>query len=386
MKRDRSFDAVVLGAGPAGCAVALALAGAGLRAAIVGRPSSFASRVGEALPPDVTPLLNRLGVWERFERDGHLPSPGIVSLWRDEEPYENSFLFNPYRIGWHLDRGRFDTMLAEVAEERGVVVFRGTNLRTYFRNSANGWQVGARSEGQPICLIADFLIDATGRTSWLTRRLGARQLIFDRLVGIVGVFKTGAMWRDPRLLLEAAEQGWWYSAFLPNNRLVIAYMTDVDLLPAPPRDINGFWAALLRETVQTRRRLACEVPPTTLRTTTADSRCTDRVAGEKWLAVGDAAMAWDPLSSQGISNALQSGLAAAIAITEARSGRSGALAEYESDVAHSFGEYRRLHARYYNLVRRWPHSLFWKRRQIPPQSEGIADRPARTSGLERLEE
>jgi flavin-dependent dehydrogenase len=373
MKGDRSFDALALGAGPAGCAVALALASVGLRAAIMGRAASPRSRVGEALPPDVTPLLRCLGVWDRFLRDGHLPSPGIVSVWRDEEPYENNFLFNPYKTGWHLDRGRFDASLAEAAEDRGVAVFRGAEVRALSRDSAGGWQVGIRSEGQLTHLTADFLIDATGRRSWLARRLGGRQLIFDRLVGIAGVFETVGVHRDPRLMLEAAEQGWWYSAFLPNDRLVVAYMTDVDLLPAPPRDLNGFWGAHVRETGLTRRRLAGVVACSTLRTTTADSRCTEHVVGKKWLAVGDAAMAWDPLSSQGISNALQSGLAAALAITEARSGRPGALAEYGAGVAQSFGEYKRQHALYYSQVRRWPHSPFWRRRRYPPQYEGQGD-------------
>jgi flavin-dependent dehydrogenase len=368
LQGDGSFDAVVVGAGPAGCAAALALAGACLRVALLERPGRPARRAGESLPPDATPLLHSLDLWESFVRDGHLPSPGIVSVWGDETPYETSFIFNPYRVGWHLDRGRFDATLAAVAEQRGAVHLRSTEVRSCSRDSAGRWWVAARSGGRSARLAAEFLIDATGRTAWLARRLGARPSVIDRLIGVAGTFEAGGARHDPRLLLEATEWGWWYSAVLPGDRLIVAYMTDLDFLPPPLRALDSFWATRLEETVWTRCRVAGAGACSSLRTTPADSRCLGCAAGEKWLAVGDAAMAWDPLSSQGVSNALRSGIAAALAIGEARSGRPDALDEYAAGVARSFEEYRRLRGHYYRQERRWPHSPFWERRWNPPSN------------------
>jgi flavin-dependent dehydrogenase len=359
------LDALVLGGGPAGCAAAIGLIGSGLRAAVLERSAYDVARVGETLPPDAATLLNRLGVWAAFVRDGHLPSPGIVSVWGDQEPYENDFLFNPYGDGWHLDRRRFDAMLATAAEERGAVVLRNTRVLACSKDAFGGWRVDIQSNGKQSSLQAMFLVDATGRASWLGWRLGARRLVGDYLVGVVGTFHhpglTGAE-RDPRMLLEAAEHGWWYSVPLPNDCLSIAYMTDVDLLPKPPRDLEGFWRARLSETALTRQRLAGAALPNALRTVSASSYRMDRVAGENWLAVGDAAMAWDPLSSQGISKALASALSASEFIGEVRAGRRSTLAGYETALAESFDQYRRLRGHYYGQVRRWPNSPFWKRR------------------------
>jgi flavin-dependent dehydrogenase len=362
------FDAVVVGAGPAGCAAALALAGSGLRTALLDRPARLARRAGESLPPDAAPLLHSLELWERFVGDGHLPSPGIVSVWGNETPYETSFIFNPYRVGWHLDRGRFDASLAAAAEHRGVVLVRGTFVQTCSRDSAGGWCISMLSGGRSSRLEADFVIDATGRTSWLGRRLGARPTVIDRLVGVARTFQAGSARHDPRLLLEATESGWWYSAVLPCDRLIVAYMTDFDLLPAPLRGLDSFWATRLRQTIWTRCRVAAAGPCSTLRTTSADSRYLCCSAQDKWLAVGDAAMTWDPLSSQGVSNALRSGIAAAVAIVEARSGRPNALDEYAASVAHSFEKYRHLRWHNYRQERRWPHSPFWERRYNPPSN------------------
>lgn len=47
----------------------------------------------------------------------------------------------------------------------------------------------------------------------------------------------------------------------------------------------------------------------------AESSRLDRAAGEDWLAVGDAASAWDPLSSQGVYRALVTGLEASCTST-----------------------------------------------------------------------
>jgi flavin-dependent dehydrogenase len=284
-------DVLVIGGGPAGTAAALATASSGATAAVVERTAYGAARVGETLPPAAAPLLRRLGVWEAFVRDGHRPSPGIVSVWGDEEPYENDFIFSPYGNGWHLDRRRFDAGLAAAAEVRGVTVHRNARVLACSPDPSGAWRAEVQSRGQLSCLRARFLIDATGRSSWLPRRLGARRRPCDRLIGVIGVFDVAVEERDPRLLLEAAEFGWWYSAPLPDDRMAVAYMTDFDLLPKAPRNLDGFWAAQLGQTTHTRQRLAGAAAGNALRIVAADSYRMDRVAGENWLAVGDAAMA-----------------------------------------------------------------------------------------------
>jgi flavin-dependent dehydrogenase len=168
---------------------------------------------------------------------------------------------------------------------------------------------------------------------------------------------------DQRTWLEAAENGWWYSAVLPERRLALAYMTDVDLLPPPPRDLDGFAMRELQRTALTLLRLPCDCQASGFRLVSATSYRMDRVIGRNWVAVGDAAMGWDPLSGQGISKALEGGLRAADALLAVRDGSPTSLEEYATWIADEFDDYRRAYARYYRAEARWPQSRFWQRRQ-----------------------
>jgi flavin-dependent dehydrogenase len=89
----------------------------------------------------------------------------------------------------------------------------------------------------------------------------------------------------------------------------------------------------------------------------------DHVAGKNWLAVGDAAMALDPLSSLGVYNALQSGLIAAQGIDSSLTGDATVLQNYAAKVEEDYATCLETRAQYYAAETRWPGSPFWQRRE-----------------------
>jgi 2-polyprenyl-6-methoxyphenol hydroxylase-like FAD-dependent oxidoreductase len=72
------FDVVVIGGGPAGTAVALALVTQGVSVLVVERSNYQQLRFGETLPPEIQPTLSRLGL-ARF------PAGASPSLGRDTQ-------------------------------------------------------------------------------------------------------------------------------------------------------------------------------------------------------------------------------------------------------------------------------------------------------------
>ncbi|MDQ3742321.1 MAG: tryptophan 7-halogenase, partial [Actinomycetota bacterium] len=121
-----AYDVAIAGGGPAGCATAIALRGAGVERVLLAEASTGdGARVGESIPPDTRLVLDRLGVTARFEADGHEPCLGSCSAWGDAELGYNDFLFNPHGHGWHLDRRRFDASLAAEAKAAGAEVAAG---------------------------------------------------------------------------------------------------------------------------------------------------------------------------------------------------------------------------------------------------------------------
>jgi flavin-dependent dehydrogenase len=147
---------------------------------------------------------------------------------------------------------------------------------------------------------------------------------------------------------------------------MVIYFTDSDLLEHKVLKRNG-WFTLLREAEHTGNRVregdySSLAEPHVL---AAHGAQLDVIAGDRWLAVGDAAAAYDPLSSYGISSALGAGFYAASAIVDFFTGNVDALSNYRRIIEQAYAQYLILHREYYALERRWPDELFWQRRQEP---------------------
>lgn len=362
---------MVLGGGPAGAATALALRRRGCSVTVVERSDYSNPRIGETLPPAVREPLVSLGVWEKFLADKHSPSFGIQSAWGQADLYENDFIFNPHGTGWHVDRSRFDAMLARSAEEAGAKLYRRARLMACAQTAAGNWQIEIGYEDRRHNVRARFVVDATGRASEFARRQEARRITCDQLVGIVGFFAPNSASLTPgsQTLVEAVEHGWWYSAVLPDSRVITAFMTDADLYARASKRSANYWQQQLRKAPHTRSRTkAHRLAPGRLIVAANTSRL-DRVAGRNWLVVGDAAMALDPLSSLGVYNALKSGLIAAQAIDSWLTGDATGLHNYAASVEADYDACLETRAQYYSAETRWPGSPFWQRRKDEKSQE-----------------
>lgn len=353
---------LVVGGGPAGAAAALGLARRGLPVTLVEASEYDGFRAGETLPPIGRSLLARLGLWERFAAQGHVPSQAIQSAWGSAALAEQHSLFSPHGTGWHVDRRRFDAMLAEAAEEEGASVHRAARVTSL---SGTGPFV-ARVEGAGGCLEmeAQHVIDATGRAAQIARSLGSQRLVHDRLVGVMGLFTPpeGAPAPAAVLLLEAMPEGWWYSVPLPDGSLLAAAMVDADAIQESGLRPLEYYQNLLERSPRTRERAGRFRPPGSVTVRKASTERLSRIAGPGFLAVGDAAASYDPLSSQGICKALMSGELAAQAIADRLAGDDDAFGAYERRAIAELTRFLADQARFYAMERRWPDAPFWRRR------------------------
>jgi flavin-dependent dehydrogenase len=346
---------LVAGGGPAGSAAALDLSCRGLSVALIEQDHYETIRVGETLPPMIRQQLTGLGIWNQFLECGPLESYGIQTAWETPELRYQDFLHNPYGCGWHVDRARFDAMLASAAAHAGAELMLGARVTSCDMETDGRWRL-AVSQGEKIHnLSGRMLVDATGRRAFLAGRLGSQASMADQLIGVVTFSRSSEAERCA--LIEAVENGWWYSAPLPGDRMVFAYMTDSDLWKAHPD-----WSDLLQLTHFTLQRAGnVEVPPS-IHIVSAASIVHYPVTGPDWMAIGDAALAFDPLSGQGVFKSIETGIRASAIIARHFGGDSGALPEYGSWVKENYQSYLSERGRFYSSVKRWPASPFWIRR------------------------
>lgn len=358
-------DVAVVGGGPAGAAAALTLLRYTThRVALVERSSYDDWRAGEALPPSVTPLLQYLDAASLLG-DAHLPAHGTAAAWGGAQLVARDFLFIGRGTGWHLDRCAFDRALAQLVALRGGAVMVQTTVSGECFDGKR-WRLAVQRGPSRLRaeVTARYVIDASGRRAAFARRRGARRTVDDRLFALVECcsFQTGAP-RDTFTVVEAVPLGWWYSVVVPGRRMVVALMTDADIIRRERLQTLSSWRALLGSTVHTRPRLAGEQPEGPPIICPAFSQILDRIAGPGWIAAGDAAVSFDPLSSMGVGYAITSGIHAARAADAALSSNDALAAEYAASVRRHYMRYLGRKREYYGMERRWKDEPFWARRR-----------------------
>lgn len=352
-------DVTIVGGGPGGSATAISLLAHAptLSVTLVEASHYEAARIGESLPPLARSILEPLELWDAFSALGARESFGTTAVWGEATSVDNEFIFMPASTGWQLDRTSFDAMLANEAKKRGAALMLGTSLRGAQRVDG-GWRLSLSNA----CSISTrFVVDATGGSASLARRAGARFVELDRLVGISRFFECRS--GDSRLMVETFADGWWYTAGLPNGKRVVCCVTDADLAQQLRLSETSVWHQHLASASTIAKLVNVNKPCGVVKVRSTNSRLLNPVTGDGWLAVGDAASRFDPLSSQGIVKALRSGIFASYAIGDwLLCGDNSGLRRYQRYVTEEFKSYTQTRIKYYRQEQRWPESEFWRRR------------------------
>lgn len=371
----------IIGAGPAGCATALALRQESLSLCgeiditIIDKPSHGAAAIGETIPPAACERLRKLGL-AHVLNEAHLECPGSIAQWGEDQPGYNDFLFTPVGRGYHLNRDYFNRQLQAQCEQQDITFIhdsRVTNLSA--ATTGAGYELTLNTPSRST-ITTDFVVDATGTSANIARAIGVARNEYDSVVSLCAFYSLAHIqqMKPARTIVSATQNGWWYATRLPQNQVLISFCTDAITLKEKQLHQPFNW---YREFERAHWLYpACEEQfgvtfstPTQLHKRAAPSAILSNCVGSDWAAVGDAAASFDSMTSAGITKALSHGIAAGRAIArrlliDIDTNDLQALKDYQQEVFAEFSRYLQLHQQLYGAEKRFPNSGFWQRRLL----------------------
>jgi FAD-dependent halogenase len=307
-------EIVVIGAGPAGTASAICLAQEGYRVAVVDRSKFPRFRIGESLPAKVDALLSILGVKAQVEQAGFARMRG-TTVWSGDRMHTHVFDPEGGRLGYQVERARFDDLLLQRARNLGCEVSLETMVTDILVQDDGVRGLTVRRDDRTVEVTPRFVVDASGSHAVVARALGVREAEPIRTIAIAGYHRecrrpAGCSAHDT--LFEMLREGWIWSVLRADGRRNVTVGLDADRVRGGR--LEAEYSALIEASslvgplVQEARRDG------ELSTHDATWTGAARYAGPGFVLAGDAASFVDPLTSQGVFKALQSGLVAGAVI------------------------------------------------------------------------
>ena len=354
----RNLNSVaVIGGGIAGAAACIRLAQSGVAPIWISPEQELDFKPGEHLSAAAIPLLKEIGSDALLRSSKHRQAHSIYSAWGSEILTERNSIVQLEGAPTVLDRIVFEQSLTQQAVAAGTTRMFGSVGDLAIQDGS--WHLEVDGES----VHAEFIIDATGRKSLVGSRLSTR-FQADQLSCIFGISvqdDDGVIPR-PVTLIEAAEHGWWYMSVLSDGRAVVNYFTDPDLiqrtmdrskteymqsatkLPA----IGGYMEEFGYSTIND------------IKLVTTNTTWLAPVIGPGWVAIGDAAAAFDPLSSHGMTTALWTAITASDAYLSKDISK---MHSYSKEVASGVDNFLTSRQQMYALEGRFRRNEFWRRRQ-----------------------
>ncbi|HEV8586343.1 MAG TPA: NAD(P)/FAD-dependent oxidoreductase [Methylomirabilota bacterium] len=313
----------IVGAGPAGSALAIFLARGGAEVTLFDDERRPELLVGESLVPAIVPILRRLGVEKRTAACGRV-KPGTTFIWSERDRVSFDFArFAPavWPYAYNVPRPHFDDVLLDHAVAAGVTRVVGRARLQPTSGNGHGAELALAQETLAAAPALggrqpDLIVDATGRARHAARVLGIGAHLGPRKDVAHFAHFENFCWNEPpgQVVIVRGASGWSWCIPLKERLSVGIVLGQED-------------AARLGRTAEERLERAIAASPwlapvagagrrvTSVATYTNYQLISQRGVGPGWVMVGDTFGFVDPMLSPGVFLALRSAELVADALT-----------------------------------------------------------------------
>lgn len=381
-------DVAIIGAGPAGSALATYLAREGKKVIIFERETFPRFRIGESLLPLNMQIFRELGVEAEMEkRFIRKYAANFSDRWgarQSRYPFANAFN-NDYPYCYEVERAELDQMLLDNAIKSGAQSYMSWTVREvlYEGSAAVGVRADANDGSGSITVRCKVVADCSGRAAFIgSRQRVKQQVAIDSRTAFFSHFEGVS--RDPGdregdIQIVAFPHGWfWMIPFKGDTTSVGMVVTNEylklrnqiaasrpaergkhdesnDAVAGHEEAINdAFLLQTIQDTAYVAGRMQGARQKFPTRSIANFSYIMDRYAGDGYVMVGDAGAFLDPVFSSGVFLTMKSAQLVARDIT--RSFRENDFS------AHQFADYeKRIRAAqkiFFKFIKGWYNPAF----------------------------
>ncbi len=338
---EASCDVLVIGGGPGGSTAASLLAQKGYRVVLLEKARHPRFHIGESLLPANLPILERLGVaapiraigMEKWGAEFVSPCDGRRQEFRFAEAWDKSM-----PLAYQVRRSEFDEILVRRAAQLGTQVIEGCRVRDVeFLEGMRSTRDGARKAGAAARRVhvhgehedgrnqtwtADYVIDASGRDTFLGNRLQAKRRNKKHNSAALYAHFSGAHRecgkREGNATIFWFDHGWFWFIPLADGATSIGAVVWPYYMKRRSTSVQDFFLATIALCPPLAERLRDATLISKVEATGNYSYVCDHNHGANYLMIGDAYTFVDPVFSSGVMLAMNSAAAAADAIHTCR--------------------------------------------------------------------
>lgn len=375
MLTQHSYNAIVIGAGPAGSTAASVLASKGWNVLILEKEKFPRYHVGESLLPYCYFTLERLGLLEKMT-NSHFVKKYSVQFVSTRGNVSQPFYFfqhldHPASMTWQVSRDEFDGMLLDNAKEKGATVLEETTAIDFLEDDSRTIGVRARlKDKSEVDFFAPMIIDASGVKSLAVKKFQWR--IAERNLNKVALwtYYQGAK-RDTgcdegsTTVAYLPEKGWFWYIPLHNDRVSVGITAEPSYLYRDGRDLQKIFSREIENNAWIQDHLEPGCSMGEYYATGDYSFRSKHCAKNGLVLTGDAFSFLDPVFSSGVFLALRGGEMAGEAVDSALRDKdysASRFKEYGEELCQGIEAMRKLVYAFYDpefsfrdLIKKHPH-------------------------------